>query len=308
MKGRSENSNQNNDAYAEAKPLFKDKSRRVKRKRAWELDFFRGLAVLAMCFDHTMADFTGIHRWFSNYWKVGNPFIDNMRVFALSYWNSSKNYTSGFRFWGHVVFIFIFLFLVGVSCAFSRDNARRGAEVTVASAVFTGITFWILKPMGFMTYGVVFGILQCIAMCILICAAVDNITKFNKYVNLFAPLVIGTIILSFAIYKHAWIGPPSDARYGFTFEHFSGYVLGTYRYGDDWFGLFPYIGFVFMGMFFGKAAYPTRESLLPGLDGKWNKPFCFIGRHALLCYFIHQIIIAGIIIIACLCMGYELAF
>lgn len=265
----------------------------------------RGIAVLAMCFDHMMFDLRSFRGWFSNSYEIMNPFMEKLRVLARTYWDSSYNYIDGFRFWGHVVFIFLFLFMVGTSCAFSRDNSKRGAEMAVASFVFTGISFALI-PMGLMDDGVIFGILQCIAMSILICAAVDNLTKWNKYVNFFAPLVIGIIILSFAISSEAWIRVRYDRE--FINEHFTGYIFGTHAYGDDWFGLFPYIGFVFLGMFWGKAAYSKRVSLLPRLNGKWNRPICFVGRHALICYFIHQVIIAGIIIVTCLCMGYKLAF
>lgn len=300
------------DRITDSKPLFRDK-----RRRAWELDFMRGVAVLAMCFDHMMFDLGNFRGWFSNSYEVMNPFMEKLREIARAYWASSGNYIDGFRFWGHAVFIFLFLFMVGTSCAFSRDNTRRGAEMGIASFLFTGISF-ILVPMGLMDDGVVFGILQCIAMSIIICAAVDNLTKWNKYVNFFAPLVLGVIVLSVGIADSAWIRF-SDIPYGevwirqsydgvFTNEHFLGYIFGTHAFGDDWFGLFPYIGFVFLGMFWGKAAYSKRKSLLPRLDGKWNRPICFVGRHALICYFVHQVIIAGIIIITCLCMGYKLSF
>lgn len=282
-----------------AKPIFRDK-----RRRAWELDLMRGIAVLAMCFDHMMFDFANFRGWFSNSYDINNSFMEKLRTFGRAYWTSGHVAEAGLRFWGHAVFIFLFLFLVGTSCAFSRDNARRGALVGVASIVFTGASF-VLRDMGIMSDGIVFGILQCIAMCILIVAAVDNLTKFNKYVNIYVPLVIGVIILSFAVKEQAWIRPSYDHG-EFIGEHFLQYVFGTRGFGDDWFGLFPYIGFVFLGMYWGKAAYAERKSLLPRLDGKWNKPFTFVGRHALIFYFLHQVVIAGILICVCLCLGYRL--
>lgn len=277
--------------------------RTKKRQRAWEVDFLRGIAVLAMCFDHCMFDCAHPWSFFSNFFEVENSFAEKLYTFARWYWDSGGDYVSGFRFWGHVVFIFLFLFIVGMSCAFSRDNARRGALCGVAAFLFTGISF-ICKAMGFMQHGIIFGILDCIAMSILIVTALDNLTKWNKYVNLYAPLVAGIIILSFAIANKAWYGVVRDGE--FTDAHFLGYMFGTHAFGDDWFGLFPYIGFVFMGMYWGKAAYWHRSSLLPKLDGKWNKPFTFVGRHALITYFVHQVVIAGIIMAVGLCIGYSM--
>lgn len=286
------------EKIAGTKPLFRDKKRRV-----WEVDFLRGVAVLAMCFDHFMFDCAHPWSFFSNFFEVENAFSQKLYTFARWYWESSWDYVSGFRFWGHAVFIFLFLFIVGMSCAFSRDNARRGALCGVAAFLFTGISF-MCKAMGFMEHGIIFGILDCIAMSILIVTALDNLTKWNKYVNLYAPLVAGIIVAAFAISKQAWFGVVHDTE--FIDEHFLGYMFGTHAFGDDWFGLFPYIGFVFFGMYWGKAAYAQRASLLPRLNGKWNKPFTFVGRHALITYFIHQVVIAGIIMAVGLCIGYSM--
>lgn len=262
----------------------------------------RGVAVLAMCFDHFMFDCSHPWAFFSNFFDVENSFADKLYGFARWYWESSGNYISGFRFWGHAVFIFLFLFIVGTSCAFSRSNVRRGALCGVAAFLFTAISF-VCKAMGFMQDGIIFGILDCIAMSILIVTALDRLTEWNKYVNLYAPLVVGIVISAVAISQKAWLPVPRDAT--FTDAHFLGYIFGTHAFGDDWFGLFPYTGFVFLGMYWGKAAYPTRMSLLPKLDGKWNKPFTFVGRHALIVYFVHQVVIAGLIMAVGMCMGYK---
>lgn len=270
-----------------------------------------------MCFDHFMYDCSHPSAFFSNFYRVDSSFGRWLYDLARAYWLSSNDYADGFRFWGHTVFIFLFLFIVGTSCAFSRDNARRGALCGVASFVFTGISF-VLREMGIMDQGVVFGILQCIAMSILIVAAVDNLTKWNKHVNIYAPLVIGIVVLSLAIADKSWVKfgdiqssgtgwiRQSFDRGDFVDGHFLGYIFGTHGYGDDWFGLFPYIGFVFLGAYWGKAAYPQRLSLVPKLDGRWSKPFTFVGRHALIVYFLHQVVIAGLIMAVGLCLGYEL--
>lgn len=281
------------------KPIFRDKKRRV-----WELDFLRGLAVIAMCFDHMMYDFAFFRSWFSNGYKIENPFMTAMSAFAKDYWASSSVFEPGFRFWAHYLFVFLFLFLVGVSCALSRNNTKRGSLLGIVSLAFTGVTFGI-RAIGIMKYGIVFGILQCIALSILCAAAVDELTKFNEQINKFALLGVGVIIVAAGIGNRFW-NMALQYDYEFIDEHFLGYIFGTHAYGDDWFGLFPYVGVVFIGMYWGKAVYASRSSLLPALDGKWNKPINFVGRHALLFYLAHQVLIAGIIAGLCLCMGYRL--
>lgn len=277
-------------------PIFRDKRRRV-----WELDFLRGVAVIAMCFDHLMFDLASFKSWFSNSRDISNAFLQTLNDFARAYWNTTGEY--GFRFWAHYIFVFLFLFLVGTSCAFSRDNTKRGALLGAVSVVFTGATF-VLREFGIMQDGVVFGILQCIAMSILCAAAVDVLTSFNKHVNKYAPLVLGVVIMSVGIGFKFW-DIMFDYDKTFTNDHFLGYVLGAHAYGDDWFGLFPYVGMVLIGMYWGKAAYAVRVSLLPRLDGVWNKPINFVGRHALLFFLAHQLVLAGILGVVCLAVGYR---
>lgn len=279
-----------------------------KKKRVWELDFLRGLAVILMLWDHFMWDFVYLPWWFSNYKQIDNSFIKSMVAFANTFCDSAL------RFWGHYIFVFVFLFLVGTSCSFSRDNTRRGSLLFMVALAFTGGSF-ILKAVGVLEDGIVFGILDCIALSILLAAATDNATtmvpellgakrnsRLVRYLNIFVPFVLGVIILAFGIKAEFWA-----LRYDSNFhtENLLGYILGTKAYGDDWFGLFPNVGAVLLGLYFGKVAYASRQSLLPRLDGKWNKPFRFVGRHALIFYIVHQGALSGLVVLVCTCLGYK---
>lgn len=277
---------------------------RDKRNRVWELDFLRGVSVIAMLIDHLMYDFGALNGWLSNFYEVNNPFITFMNRFAQDYWFST------FRLYAHPFFVFLFLFIVGTSCSFSRDNIRRGALLGVVALVFTGITY-VCRAMGLMQYGVVFGILDCIALSILIAAAVDIATAWNKKFNVIAPLVLGVLILAFGIADKFWNYCFDMSMWdstGFKSENLIKYIMGTRAYGDDWFGIFPWVGFVLVGLYWGKTAYKRRASLLPKLDGKWNRPFTFIGRHALAFYILHQALLTGLVILLCLCLGYSVRF
>lgn len=272
---------------------------RDKRRRVWELDFLRGVAVIAMLFDHLMCDFSILHTWFYNFSEINNGFINYMHELAMKYW------VSDFRFYAHPIFVFLFLFLVGTSCAFSRDNVRRGAGLGVFALAFTGVTF-VLREFGIMKDGIVFGILDCIALCILCASATDIASKPNRHINKYLPLVLGVVILAFGIAFEFWDNHDLWDRNGFVSEHMIDYIIGTRAYGDDWFGLFPWVGMVLVGMYWGKAAYSMRVSLLPKLEGKWNKPFTFVGRHALLFYIVHQVVLSGIVMLICACFGYRM--
>ncbi len=264
----------------------------------------RGVAVIAMCFDHFMCDFVYLDGWFTNFDEVNNSFINKMVEFARAYWATGYTYNAGFRFFAHYIFVFLFLFLVGTSCALSRDNTKRGSLLAVVALAFTGVSF-VLREMGVLNYGIVFGILDCIALSILCASAVDIATKRVKWLNLYLPLVLGVTICAIGISREFWV-----MRYDRVFDssHLIGYILGGNAYGDDWFGLFPYVGAVLIGMYWGKAVYSTRVSLLPMLDGKWNRPINFVGRHALIFYLAHQILLSGIVMLTCLCLGYKAGF
>ena len=275
---------------------------RNKKSRAWELDFLRGVAVICMCFDHMMFDFATCKSWFAN-GKEPNAFIDALAKFALAYWNTGKVTELGFRFWAHHIFVFLFLFMVGISCSFSRDNIKRGCLLALVSIAFTGVTL-IMREMGFMR-GIVFGILHCISLCILCVAALDIATSKIKWLNLYLPLVLGVAILAYAIYARTWdLNSLTDKT--FQTSHMLEYILGgSHSFGDDWFPLFPNLGMVLLGVYFGKSMYGVRRSLLPMLDGKWNKPFTFVGRHALIFYLAHQVVITLVVGAICLMVGYR---
>lgn len=269
----------------------------TKKKRVWELDFLRGVAVIAMCFDHLMCDFVFLESWFSNYNAVDNGFIRGMVRIAGIYLNSA------FRFWAHYLFVFIFLFLVGISCAFSKNNTKRGSQLFFVALIVTAFSF-LLRHIGVLEYGIVFGILHCISLCILLAATLDSLTKFNKKLNTYAPLVIGFLILAVGIDKKFWLMSDNyDDQ--FNASHLIGYIMGTHAYGDDWFGIFPYLGIVLMGLYCGKTIYAKRESYLPRLNGSWNRPFKFVGRHALILYVVHQGVLAGLVALLCVCLGYR---
>ena len=292
---------------AAVNPIYRNKKNRV-----WELDFLRGVAVIAMCFDHLMFDFAYCRRWFSGD-KPENAFLDSAAKFAQTYWATGTVADMGFRFWAHHIFVFLFLFMVGISCAFSRDNIKRGSLLAIVSLAFSGVTFIVHAIDKTIMSGIVFGILQCIALSILCAAAVDILTKKVKWLNTYLPLILGTVILACAIIACGVSDAYPDSissRYlsDRTFEtgHMLEYILGGgHSYGDDWFGLFPNVGMVLLGMYWGKSMYSVRRSLIPALDGKWNKPITFVGRHALIFYLAHQVLITAVVGAICLMAGYR---
>jgi uncharacterized membrane protein len=58
--------------------------------------------------------------------------------------------------------------------------------------------------------------------------------------------------------------------------------------------LFPYLGFFFLGAMVSKLTYAKdKKSYFKRYN--WERPICFVGRHTLLIYGTHVLIIFGIL-------------
>jgi uncharacterized membrane protein len=101
-----------------------------------------------------------------------------------------------------------------------------------------------------------------------------------------------------------WRGVPAYPTV--TIANFWQIILGTAAYGADHFGLVPYIGVIMIGTVIGNQLYRSRRSLLPKLDGKWNKPFVAAGHHTLWIFVTHQIILSGLVFLIGYLAGYHI--
>lgn len=70
------------------------------------------------------------------------------------------------------------------------------------------------------------------------------------------------------------------------------------------FSIFLYGGEIFIGVFLGKLLYKDRKSLFN--FNYHNNVITFIGRHSLIFYFAHQIIITGLFFVILLIMGFHI--
>lgn len=264
------------------------------KHRIFELDCLRGIAVIAMIFDH----FTYLAEqsidvapyFFNNYLTVNSRWLNNFLNFCINFQNST------FRSIGHYVFVTIFLLLAGISSNFSKNNFKRSGKVFIGAILIT-IVMLIISLVSGENYHIIFGILHLIGTSILLFAIVQKI-----YPNKWLYLGIGTflVIWGFII---KWYDAPyiNDLDFLKVIEVIMGYKV----YGADHFGIIPCTGVFFIGAFIGEILYQQRKSLLPKLDKNWHKPFTFVGRHALFFYLFHQIIAFIIISILYLIAGYR---
>lgn len=233
-------------------------------ERYWEIDFLRGTAVIMMVIFHFLFDlalFTSLQ----------------VQIYA------------GFWFWFARITASIFLVLVGISLTISHNRMqeekkivfpkflKRGAKIFCYGLLITIIT-WIFFPQEF----IVFGVLHFIGISIII--AFPFIKWKKRNLALAAILVFSGIFLQ-----------------GFSFD-FSGLLwLGFMPKGFttfDYFPLLPWFGAILMGIFAGNTLYPKakRKFRIKELGKKFfAKQLCWLGRHSLAIYFLHQPILIAII-------------
>ena len=228
-------------------------------ERVWEIDFLRGLAIILMVGYHLLFDlgeFSGVKR-----------FLGFSTDLASVAWTAAQYFFAG-----------LFVVLSGTSSTLSRNNVRRGLKLLAVSLAVTVATY-VFDP----SSAVYFGILQCLAVAMLVYGAAFE--KAGPVVcAAWGALVIGLgaalpILKKGLAVRFDWLLP-----FGIHSPSFSSF---------DYFPLVPWFGIFLIGSALGKSVYASRRSLLP-----WSLPVTFVnaaGRHSLLIYIVHQPVIMGVL-------------
>jgi uncharacterized membrane protein len=221
------------------------------KKRFWELDFLRGIAIILMISFHFL--------WNLNYFNLieielyeGIPGLIQLSSASL------------------------FLFLVGVILTINFNSVenyvkkflKRGIIIFSAGIIISLITF-IVFPNEF----IYFGVLHLIGVSIIFSIPLIKRKEFN--------LILGIILLLIpSLINLNSIQIPELMILG----------IGTPRPALDFFPLIPWHGFVLIGIFFGNEFYSKLKPLLKFKKPEF-KLISFIellGKHSLLIYFLHQ--------------------
>lgn len=244
-----------------------------KSKRIWEIDFIRGLCIVVMIIDHT-------------FWLVENEFAYQWKAvdFGLGFIKMVDSYYYGIRETCHFFIVFLFLFLCGISCSFSKSNLKRGLIVGGFALALTAI--------GLITefYYITFGILHCISICILLYWLLTLIPFKSK--RILATVCFGLgILLVFVnfLFEANVISPRGE---------FWTYIFRIGSASEDYFPILPQLGWLFIGAGVGHSLYRNKKTRLPHLGKiEWYKPVNFVGRHGLTFYLAHQIVVYVILLI-----------
>lgn len=230
-------------------------------QRFSELDFLRGIAVLAMIAYHLCFDL------------------------SLYYGYPIAVESGGLQLFARATAT-LFLTLVGICFVISWErtlpDGRRKKYLQRAAVIFFGgmivtLATWIIDPGTF----VIFGILHLIAVATLIQYLVRPLRKWN--------LLLGFLLLSTAFFlPTSGLATPLLLPLGIMSKGFT---------SVDYYPLLPWLGPVLIGMGIADFLYiPERHPNLALLDAlQWPRWILWTGRKSLWIYFVHQPILLPIL-------------
>lgn len=229
------------------------------KKRIWELDALRGLAILVVIAIHLTYDLVVLY----DVWDLKDP-----RLFNFS------------RDWGGV----IFLVISGICVTLGSRPVKRGITVFLCGMVITLVTtgMYLLNFTG-KDIIIYFGVLHCLGTCMLLWPLLRKCPTW-----LLAALGIGMVAAGLYVTTHVRVGFPWLIPLGFTTRSFS---------SSDYFPLLPNLGYFLIGAFLGRTLYRKQVSLLPKVNpgNPIIRFLCFCGKQSLLIYLLHQPVLAAAI-------------
>lgn len=306
-------------------PKIAQLAKREKKKRIFEIDFLRGFDLILMIAIHFCfaASSSGVMGIVFDRFSVRNGTIEAMNRFCGNVFWSIVNSSGTANPFGpgsfHLLFLEIFfsglfVFLSGISCSFTKNNAKRALQLAYVSEILTVVLIFasfLAKNL----FGVgrentpaiciICGILHAIAIALLLYSLFDHF--FPKFYQTFIAAVFLSVLAILTAYFYA--SPITGEIYSASLpKDWWKLLLGLARYGDDYFSPIQVSATLFLGASFGKLFYRDKKSLLPVNFSKgWARPLLFLGRHSLVIYIFHQPFMYLLLVIVYLLCGYKIA-
>ncbi|MCL2255455.1 MAG: DUF1624 domain-containing protein [Firmicutes bacterium] len=156
---------------------------------------------------------------------------------------------------------------------------------------------------------IVFGILFIVALSVFIYTLAKKVWD-NKWFFLCIGIVVLILGFTFGGFESGNLVP---ATREWSFNSVMSNLVGTLRYGGDFYGILPWTGMFFVGVFFGKVLYSDRKTCLPALIGtktmftrSWHMPITFCGKRTMFVYLLHQPVVIGLMGIMAFVAGYRI--
>jgi uncharacterized membrane protein len=236
-------------------------------ERFWEIDVLRGIALLMMISYHVVFDL--------NYFGFTATDLNSPAVLVFIYPVGT-----------------LFLLLVGISLTLSYSRVkhtltkhqlrmkylRRGCMIFCLGLLITLAT-WIYPNEGF----IVFGILHCIGLSIIL--------AYPFLQSRLSAFLLGMLCISIGIILRMTV------TVDFPWLLWAGFVPTSF-YTLDYFPLLPWFGVVLIGIFLGNSLYQNNTRSFAVKDHSAfiiTRVLCFLGRHSLIIYLLHQLVIVGVL-------------
>lgn len=231
-------------------------------KRIHEIDFIRGILILFVLMDHI----------FWNLYSYGQSWNPQAFAFFNWYWHSVIRMVVQF------FILCLFCFISGVSCAFSKNNWKRGGQMVILALLISVITnlvqsWGIIKQNVRIDFNVIAVLAwSTVTYCFFQEKSYKTLLAFSVGALLFAYIGI-PILRSIPGSENAYVP-----------------MLWRPEGQADHMALFPYISFFYAGAIFSRFFYKDKKSLFYKRY-EFERPICFIGRHTLSIYLGHQLLI-----------------
>lgn len=294
-----------------------------KSKRIWEIDFLRGVLIIGMLVDHFMFFLGNLVPDLFGGISALPEWLQNVANFAHIYWKNPVKVS--IRYVG----VALFFFLVGVSSKFSKSNLKRGLLCT-CFGILMSIGLVIVSKVGNIQYYALFPIITCLGVAMLsywLFKAVFILAngKINHWkwwsfafgilfvsigfaVNLknsTEPLQPGKIFLAAMgdFRPGSW-----DSNVELAAVDYPSVIFGASAWGNDTLGIFPYVGFTFLGGFFGEHFYNVKKSMFFRKNEEKNisfnsnalrktKVINWLGGKTIWVYIFHPVVLIPIIFV-----------
>jgi len=241
--------------------------KKTSSERFWEIDALRGIAILMMITYHVFFDL--------NYFGFTTTDLNALPVLFYLYPIGT-----------------MFLLLVGISLTLSYARVqntltknqlrikylKRGSSIFGLGLIITLVT-WLYPHNGY----IIFGVLHCIGLSILL--------AYPFIQSRLSALLCGLICIGIGIYLHVMV------TVDFPWLLWLGFVP-TGFYTLDYFPLLPWFGVVLIGISLGNTLYKNNTRIFTIKDHSQfivSRGLCFLGRHSLIIYLLHQLVIVGIL-------------
>ncbi len=239
----------------------------MKKKRFWEIDLLRGIAIIKMV----------IFNW-------------SFTLFYLGIYT----FTEGMAFPGAAAAVFIFLVGLSLTISYSRVKHKKSKEIykkyfSRGLKIFGyGILITIITFITFPEAFIIFGILHLIGVSVILGQFFLNFKKLNLFLGLII-IVLGLYLRNFS-FDFSWL-----LWLGFTPKNY---------YTFDYFPILPWFGITLLGIYFGNLLYKNgkrRFKIKDVSNVSIVKFLTFLGRKSLIIYLVHQ----PLLVIFLLILGFK---